>query len=160
MLDYGQGRAKVHEDLLKLVYDKGQGTAASKDEVGSVLHTRGMMISMLITEAIKQAQTVYGKKPLTGEQVRWGFENLALDQKKLDAIGFTGVMKPVSTSCVDHMGSSWARVHTWDGAHWKLSSDWIEADQQIIKPLVKVSSDKFAAENKLTRRTAEDCSPG
>ncbi|TMH10147.1 MAG: ABC transporter substrate-binding protein [Betaproteobacteria bacterium] len=160
VLDYGQGRAKVHEDLLKLVYDKGQGTAASKDEVGSVLHTRGMMISMLITEAIKQAQTVYGKKPLTGEQVRWGFENLALDQKKLDAIGFTGVMKPVSTSCVDHMGSSWARVHTWDGAHWKLSSDWIEADQQIIKPLVKASADKFAAANKLTRRTAEDCSPG
>ena len=28
---------------------------------------------------------------MTGEQVRWGLENLALDQEKLDALGFDGV---------------------------------------------------------------------
>jgi hypothetical protein len=43
---------------------------------------------------------------MTGEQARWGYENLALDQKKLDALGFAGVMRPISTSCADHRGAA------------------------------------------------------
>jgi branched-chain amino acid transport system substrate-binding protein len=86
---------------------------------------------------------------MTGEQVRWGMENLALDQKKLDALGFSGVMRPVSTSCQDHMGSTWARVHTWDGSQVGFfSSDWYQADEQIIKPMVKASADKYLADKK------------
>jgi branched-chain amino acid transport system substrate-binding protein len=55
------------------------------------------------------------------------------------------------------MGSTWARIHTWDGTKWNMSSDWYEADEQIIKPMVKAAADKYAAEKKWTRRTAEDC---
>jgi branched-chain amino acid transport system substrate-binding protein len=66
-------------------------------------------------------------------------------------------MKPISTSCLDHEGSRSARMHTWDGKKWVYSSDWIEADDSIIKPLVKQFADKYAAEKKLTRRTAADC---
>ncbi len=148
---------KVIQDILKQVHDKGQGTGP-KDEVGSVLYTRGVIIQMLTIEAVKRAQERFGKgKVMTGEQVRWGMENLALDQKKLDALGFSGVMRPVSTSCQDHMGSSWARVHTWDGAKWGGMSDWYEADSQIIKPMVKAAADKYAGEKKITRREAADC---
>lgn len=150
---------KVIQDILKQVHDKGQGTGP-KDEVGSVLYTRGVIIQMLTIEAVKRAQERFGKgKVMTGEQVRWGMENLALDQKKLDALGFSGVMRPVSTSCQDHMGSSWARVHTWDGAKWGGMSDWYEADSQIIKPMVKAAADKYAGEKKITRREAADCQP-
>ena len=148
---------KVIQDILKQVHDKGQGTGP-KDEVGSVLYTRGVIIQMLTIEAVKRAQERFGKgKVMTGEQVRWGMENLALDQKKLDALGFSGVMRPVSTSCQDHMGSTWARVHTWDGAKWGDMSDWYQADEQIIKPMVKAAADKYAGEKKLTRREAADC---
>ena len=148
---------KVIQDILKNVHDKGQGTGP-KDEVGSVLYTRGVIIQMLSIEAVKRAQEQFGKgKVMTSEQVRWGLENLALDQKKLDALGFAGVMRPISTSCADHMGSSWARVHTWDGAKWNMGADWYQADEQILKPMVKVAADKFAAEKKITRRTPEDC---
>jgi len=148
---------KVIQDILKQVHDKGQGTGP-KDEVGSVLYTRGVIIQMLTIEAVKRAQERFGKgKVMTGEQVRWGMENLALDQKKLDALGFSGVMRPVSTSCQDHMGSTWARVHTWDGAKWGGMSDWYEADSQIIKPMVKAAADKYAGEKKITRREAADC---
>jgi branched-chain amino acid transport system substrate-binding protein len=94
---------------------------------------------------------------MSGEQARWGIENLALDQKKLDALGFAGVMRPVSTSCADHMGASWARVHTWDGSKWQFSSDWYQADDSVIRPLVKTSADKYATEKKLPRRAFEDC---
>jgi branched-chain amino acid transport system substrate-binding protein len=156
-LQHGAGRAKVHTDILKMVHDKGQGTGP-KDEVGSVLYTRGMMSAMLAVEGVRRAQERYGKgKVMTGEQVRWGLENLALDQKRLDALGFANVMRPVSTSCADHMGAGFARVHTWTGSAWQFSSDWYEADQQILKPMVKAAADKYAAEKKLTRRTPADC---
>ena len=86
---------------------------------------------------------------MTGEQVRWGLENLALDQKKLDALGFAGVMRPITTSCADHMGSTWARIQTWDGSKWSFTSDWFQADEQIIKPMVKAAADKYVTEKKL-----------
>ncbi|MCH8856701.1 MAG: ABC transporter substrate-binding protein [Proteobacteria bacterium] len=148
---------KVIQDILKYVHDKGQGTGP-KDEVGSVLYTRGVVIQALAVEAVRRAQERFGKgKVMTGEQVRWGLENLALDDKKLATLGLTGVIRPISTSCLDHQGSTWARIHTWDGAKWSFSSDWYQADEQILKPMVKVAADKYAAEKKLTRRTPAEC---
>ena len=148
---------KVIQDILKYVHDKGQGTGP-RDEVGSVLYTRGVLIQMLGVEAVRRAQDRFGKgKVMTSEQVRWGFENLTLDQKRLDALGFAGVLRPIATTCADHMGSTWARMQTWDGSKWKMSSDFYQADEQIIKPMVKAAADKYLADKKLTRRTAEDC---
>ncbi len=156
-MQHGAGRSKVHTEVLKLLHEKGQGTGPA-EEVGTVLYTRGLMSAMLAVEGVKRAQERYGKgKVMTGEQVRWGLENLSLDQAKLDGLGFAGVMRPISTSCVDHMGANWARVHTWSGKAWQFSSDWIEADAQILRPMVKAAADKYAAEKKITRRAPEDC---
>jgi branched-chain amino acid transport system substrate-binding protein len=156
-MQHGAGRSRVHTEVLKLVHEKGQGTGPA-EEVGTVLYTRGLMSAMLAVEGVKRAQERFGKgKVMTGEQVRWGLENLALDQGKLDGLGFAGVMRPISTSCADHMGANWARVHTWSGNAWQFTSDWIQADEQILKPMVKAAADKYAAEKKLTRRTPEDC---
>jgi branched-chain amino acid transport system substrate-binding protein len=156
-LQHGAGKARVHTEILKLVHDKGQGTGP-REEVGSVLYTRGVISAMLAVEGVKRAQERYGKgKVMTGDQVRWGLENLALDQKKLDALGFAGVMRPVSTSCADHMGSDFARIQTWSGSAWQFTSDWYEADEQILKPMVKQAADKYAAEKKIPRRTPADC---
>ena len=154
----GSGQqAKVMQDILKHVHEKGQGSGP-KDEVGSVLYTRGMIISMLSVEAIRRAQERFGKgKVMTGEQVRWGLENLSIDQKRLDALGLGNLIRPISTSCQDHMGSTWARVHTWDGSKWNFTSDWLQADEQIIKPMVKAAADKYASDKKVTRRTPADC---
>ena len=149
--------SKVVKDVLALVHAKGQGTGP-KDEVGQVLYMRGLIAGMLAVEGVKRAQDRYGKgKVMTGDQTRWGLENLALDQKKLDALGFAGVMRPISTSCVDHMGANWARIQTWDGKNWNFSSDWYQADDSILKPMVKNAADKYAAEKKLQRRTPTDC---
>ena len=148
---------KVIQDVMKYVHDKGQGTGP-KDEVGQVLYTRGLIIQMLGIEGVRRAQERFGKgKVMTGEQVRWGLENLSLDQKRLDALGFAGVMRPLSTSCADHMGSTWARVQTWDGSKWNFTSDFMQADEQIIKPMVKSGAEKYLADKKLVRRDAADC---
>jgi branched-chain amino acid transport system substrate-binding protein len=150
--------AKVVKDILAQVHGKGQGTGP-KEEVGQVLYVRGISAAMLSVEGVKRAQERFGKgKVMTGEQARWGYENLALDQKKLDALGFAGVMRPVSTSCSDHMGAAWARIHTWDGAKWNFTSDWYQADEAILKPMVKQAAEKYAAEKKIDRRQAADCS--
>jgi branched-chain amino acid transport system substrate-binding protein len=149
--------AKVTQDILAMVHAKGQGTGP-KTEVGEVLYMRGVSAAMFSVEGVRAAQERFGKgKVMTGEQARWGYENLNLTQAKLDALGFKGVMRPVSTSCQDHMGASWARMHTWDGTKWNFSSDWLQADEQIIRPMVKAAADKYAAEKKLTRRTPADC---
>ncbi|MEY2631368.1 MAG: hypothetical protein RIR00_22 [Pseudomonadota bacterium] len=150
--------SKVVKDMLDLVHAKGQGTGP-KDEVGSVLYMRGLISAMLGVEGVRKAQERYGKgKVMTGEQVRWGLENLDLDQKVLDGMGFAGVMRPVQTSCLDHMGSSWVRVHTWDGGKWNFSTpDWYQANEKVLRPMVMLASGKYAEEKKITPRTPEQC---
>jgi len=149
--------SKLAKDVLSMLHAKGQGTGP-KEEVGQVLYMRGAMSAMLGIEGVRAAQERFGKgKVMSGEQIRWGLENLNLTQPKLDALGFAGVMRPVSTSCMDHMGSAWARIHTWDGKAWKFTSDWLQGDEQIIKPLVKTTAAKYAAEKKQTPRTPADC---
>ncbi|AMO37553.1 ABC transporter substrate-binding protein [Thauera humireducens] len=149
--------SKVVKDILAALHDKGQGTGP-KEEVGSVLYMRGLISAMLGVEGVRQAQERYGKgKVMTGEQVRWGLENLNLDQAKLDGMGFAGVMRPVQTTCTDHMGSSWVRVHTWDGSKWGFTSDWYQADDKVLRPMVLEAASKYAAEKNIQRRTAEQC---
>ncbi len=149
--------ADVVKEILTKVHGKNAGTGP-KEEVGQVLYMRGVVGAMLAVEGARTAQERFGKgKHVTPEQARWGYENLNLTQAKLDALGFKGVMRPVSTSCADHMGSAWARVHTWDGAKFTWSSDWLQADNAIIRPLVKASADKYGVEKKLSRREASDC---
>jgi branched-chain amino acid transport system substrate-binding protein len=158
MMQHGTGfDSPVVKEILEKVHAKGQGTGP-KEEVGTVLYMRGVVGAMLAVEGVRAAQERFGRgKPVTGEQARWGYENLNLTQAKIDALGFKGVMRPVSTSCADHMGSAWARVHTWNGKGFEWASDWMQADDQIIKPMVRDSADKYAAEKKLQRRTPADC---
>jgi branched-chain amino acid transport system substrate-binding protein len=158
MMQHGaEPQSAVVKEILDKVYAKGQG-AGPKEDVGSVLYMRGVMGAMLAVEGARAAQERFGKgKVVTGEQARWGYENLNLTQAKLDALGFKGVMRPISTSCADHLGANYARVHTWDGAKFVWSSDWLQADDQIIRPLVKASAEKYIGEKKLTRRTPADC---
>ena len=156
-----QHGAEPNSDIVKFmltqIHAKGLGTGP-KEEVGQVLYLRGAMSAMIGIEGIRSAQERFGKgKVMTGEQVRWGLENLNLTQAKLDALGFKGVMRPISTSCMDHMGAAWTRIHTWNGKAWEFTSDCMQADEQILKPLVKATADKYAAEKKLTRRTGADC---
>lgn len=153
MLQHGAGRFPVHADIEKYVYAKGKGSTES-GKVGEVLYNRGMVNAMLGVEAIRKAQEKFGKKPLTGEQVRWGLENLILTDARIKEIGFEGMLKPVSISCSDHEGARYGRVQQWDGKAWKVISDWYTADESLIEPLVADVSAKYAAEKKIQPR---DC---
>ena len=149
--------SKVVKDVLAQLHAKGQGTGP-KEEVGQVLYMRGLISAMLGVEGVRKAQERFGKgKVMTSEQVRWGLENLNLDQKTLDAMGFAGVMRPVATSCLDHMGASWVRIQTWDGGKWVPGNDWYQADDKLLRGMVLNASRKYAEEKKITPRTPEQC---
>ncbi|HSD53328.1 MAG TPA: ABC transporter substrate-binding protein, partial [Burkholderiales bacterium] len=152
-LQHGAGLGQVQEQVLKLVYDKGQGTGP-REEVGEVLYNRGLVSAALSVEAVRKAQERFGKKPLTGEQVRWGLENLYLDDALIKKLGFAGILQPLQTTCKDHEGARRARIQTWDGTKWIMGNEWYEADEQIIKPLVNASAKRYAAEKKVEIR---DC---
>jgi branched-chain amino acid transport system substrate-binding protein len=85
----------VVADIKKHVYGKNKGNMEDKARVGSVYYNRGVVHGIITVEAIRKAQEKYGKgKALTGEQMRWGFENLNLDDARLKALGATGFMPP------------------------------------------------------------------
>lgn len=145
---------EVHKDILKHVYDKGKGQA-KREEIGQVLYNRGILNSMLTIEAIRTAQAKFGKKPMTGEQVRWGFENLNITAQRIQELGMTGLIAPVKVSCADHEGSRRARIHQWDGKQWVYTTEWIEADTKYLRPKMEAAAKAYAAEKKITAR---DCS--
>jgi len=152
MLQHPAGKFKVHEDLDKFVISKGKG--AGKDDFAQVLYNRGIINSMLGTEAIRTAQGKFGNKPLTGEQVRWGFENLNLTAERIKELGFDGMLKPIKFSCQDHQGADQARLQQWDGKQWKIISDFYTADESLLSPMVKETAAKYAKERNITPR---DC---
>jgi branched-chain amino acid transport system substrate-binding protein len=118
-------------------------------------YNRGIIHGILNTEAIRTAQAKFGKKPLTGEQVRWGLENLNLDEKRLKELGAYNLLQPIKVSCLDHEGGGAVKFQQWDGKKWKLISDWIKSDQSIVRPMIEESAAAYAKEKGITPR---DCS--
>jgi branched-chain amino acid transport system substrate-binding protein len=144
---------KVHQDMFKYLYDKGKG-AAKKEAVGEVLYNRMAINAMLNVEAIRTAMTKYGNKPLTGEQVRWGFENLNLTEQRLEQLGMKGMLRPLRVTCENHEGNGLAAVQQWDGKEWKIISDWIEPMRDVVRPKLEAAA---VEEAKKLNYTMRDC---
>jgi branched-chain amino acid transport system substrate-binding protein len=145
---------KVHQDIFKYVYDKGKG-AAKREDVGEVLYNRTIINSMLDVEAIRLAMTKFGNKPLTGEEVRWGMENLNITEKRLEELGMKGLMRPLKVTCDNHEGNGMALVQQWDGKKWSIVSDWIEPMREIVRPKLEAAA---VEEGKKLGYTMRDCS--
>ena len=94
----------MHADIEKHLIAKGK-VRARRTTISHVLYNRGLLNSMLGTEAIRTAQKKFGNKPMTGEQVRWGFENLDLTAARIKELGFEGMVAPIKLSCQDHQGA-------------------------------------------------------
>ncbi len=154
MLQHGAGKFKIHEDLEKHLVSKGKSVA--KEDYAQVLYNRGLVNSMIGTEAIRTAMKKYGNKPMTGEQIRWGFENLNLTEARIKELGFEGMIQPTQASpAPTTRARTLARVQQWDGKQWKVISDYYKADRRSLTRWSRTPSEKYAAEKKITAR---DCS--
>jgi len=146
----------VVQDIMKYVYGKGKGDMDDKSRIGSVYYNRGVVFSIITSEAVRKAQERFGKgKPMTGEQVRWGLENLNIDNAYLKKLGATGFMQPLKVSCMDHEGGGAVKFQQWDGKQWKVITDWIPSDQKLVRPMIEASAAQYAKEKGITLR---DCS--
>jgi branched-chain amino acid transport system substrate-binding protein len=145
---------RVHQDIFKHLYDKGKG-AAKREAVGEVLYNRGIINAMLNTEAIRTAMAKFGNKPLTGEQVRWGFEHVDLTEKRLEDLGMKGLTRPLKVTCENHEGNGQALVQQWDGKNWSLISDWIEPMRDVVRPKLEAAA---VEEGKKLNYAMRDCS--
>ncbi|MDH3691971.1 MAG: ABC transporter substrate-binding protein [Gammaproteobacteria bacterium] len=142
------------QEILKQVYDAGEG-AGPREGVGEVLYNRGVIQAVFTTEAIRTAMGKFGDKPLSGEEVRWGLENLDLTEERLAELGLAGFTKPVKVTCEDHETMGPVLVEQWDGNNWNLVSDWIEPMRDVVRPMIEEAAAAYAAENNITPR---DCS--
>lgn len=135
------------------VYRKKQGNMADPQRVGSVYYNRGVLHGIITVEAIRTAQARYGVgKPMSSEQMRWGFEHLAIDATRLKALGAEGFMPELKVSCFDHEGSGKVRFQQWDGKQWKVLTDWIDGDRALVRPMIEESAARYAKEKNITPR--------
>ena len=146
------GNYPLIDDIRKKVYAGGKGNLADQARIGSVYHMRGLTMGVLWVEAIRKAQEKFGKgKVMTGEQVRWGLENLDVNEARQKALGVLGMFPPVKTSCDDHEGSGAVKVQQWDGKKWvAITPNWVVGDKALTRRLVEESSAAYAAEKKIT----------
>lgn len=149
----------VIQDIQKFVVDKGK-SQVPKDKVGENLYNRGVYNSMLIAEAIRNAQALTGKKAVTGEDVRRGLETLNLTDARLKELGMEGFGAPVKLSCDDHNGHNSVYVAQWDGTKWTKGSDWMSPMKDKVRPMLEQAAADYAKSNAGWPQRTEACDKG
>jgi len=146
----------VVQEIVKTVYGAGKGNLEDQKRIGSVYHNLGIVNGILNVEAIRIAQDKFGKRALTGEEVRWGFEHLKLDPARVEALGAKGLFHSINVTWDNHEGDGRVTFQQWDGAKWKVVSDWIAPDWALLRPIIEKSATAYAAEKGIKLRTAAD----
>jgi len=134
------------------VVDKGKGNLSDPKRFGTVYYNLGVVNGILNVEAVRVAQEKFGNRPLSGEEVRWGFEHLNIDAARLQALGAVGLVQPLKLTCADHEGGGAVRFQQWDGSKWNLVSDWVQADRPLLRPIIEASALQYAKEKGITPR--------
>lgn len=148
----------VIQDIQKYVVDKGQ-SKTPKEKVGENLYNRGVYNSMLIAEAIRNAQKISGKKAITADDMRKGLESLNITDARLKEIGMDGFAAPMKLTCEDHNGHNKVYVAQWDGTKWTKGSEWMSPMTDEVMPLLSAAADEYAKANNWPART-EACQKG
>jgi branched-chain amino acid transport system substrate-binding protein len=145
------------QDVLKYVVDKGKSQVPSKEKVGEALYNRGVMNAVLISEAIRTAQRLTGKKQVTGEDVRRGLEALNITDARWRELGLEGFAAPIHLSCADHNGHNGIYLAQWDGTKWTKASDWIEPIKDKVLPLIESAAASYVAATAGWPKRTEAC---
>jgi len=139
----------VIREIAKHVHD-GQPPG----HVGSAYYNRGVIQGILLGESIRTAQRRFGARVLSGEQLRWGLERLALGEARLAELGALELLQPLALSCLDHEGGGAVKFQQWLGDRWNVISDWVSGDQALVRRLVEQAATAYAKERGIDLR---DC---
>src|SRR3954454_11603844 len=142
----------VVQEIVKTLYDQGKGNLQDRKLIGSVYHNLGIVNGILNVEAVRIAQGRFGHRTLSGDEVRWGFENLRLDPERVEELGAKGLFHSINVTCANHEGDGLVTFQQWDGQKWKVASDWIAPDWALLRPIIEKSAATYAAEHQITPR--------
>jgi branched-chain amino acid transport system substrate-binding protein len=146
------------QDIAKHVVAAGKSKGTTKEKIGEVLYNRGVYNSVLVAEAIRNAQKVTGKKVVTGEDVRRGFETLRIDAARWKELGLDGFAAPVTgLSCADHNGHHAAYMQQWDGSKWVKISDWLSPMKEKVRPMLEAAAKDYVSKNQPWPKRTEPC---
>jgi len=146
----------VIQDIIKYTVDKGK-SQTPKDKVGENLYNRGVLNSMIIAEAIRNAQKITGKKVIDGSDMRRGLETLTISEARLKEMGAEGFAAPMKVTCADHNGHNAAYMAKWDGKKWTKGSDWIQPIKDKVEPLIEAAAKEYASANSGWPKRTEPC---
>ncbi len=138
--------------LIQEIIDKVYGTMKGHiafTRVGSVYWNRGVWAGVVNEEAILTAHKKFGNKVLTGDEIRWGMENLNITAERIKELGLEGFMSPIKTSCENHEGGDLVLFQQWDGEKWVPAGTQTPM-HDFVRPLIEESAAKYAKEKGIT----------
>ena len=145
------------QDIKKFIVDKGKGQTAA-DKLGENYYNRGVLNSVIVAEAIRNAQKITGKKVVNGEDVRRGFETLKITAERFKELGLENFAAPITNvSCEDHNGHHAAFMQQWDGTKWVKISDWITPMKDKVRPLLEAASKDYVSKDPAWPKRSEPC---
>jgi branched-chain amino acid transport system substrate-binding protein len=111
---------------------KKQGKEAPKEMVNSVLYNRGVLIAAVHTEAVRNALKAKPGGPITGADVKLGFEKIK---------GFTlgGLVPPLEITAADHEGGGWVQIFTVKGGKFVKATEWDKAYPDVLAKHIKAA---------------------
>jgi len=139
------------------VVDKGKSQVTSKDKVGENFYNRAIWNSVLIAEAIRNAQKITGKKLVNGEDVRRGFEALDITPARMKELGMEGFAAPVKLSCADHNGHGGMSLVEGDGSKWNTTVPNIQSIKDKVLPLIDSTAEEYVKANAGWPKRTEPC---
>jgi len=111
---------------------KKQGKEAPKEMVNTVLYNRGVLIAAVHTEAVRNALKAKAGGPITGADVKLGFEKIK---------GFTlgGLVPPLEITAADHEGGGWVQIFTVKGGKFVKATEWDKAYSDVLAKHIKAA---------------------
>jgi len=144
------------QDIIKYVIDKGK-SQATKDKVGENFYNRAVLNSVIMAEAIRNAQHLTGKKVIDGEDFRRGLETLSISAERFKEIGLAGFATPIKVSCADHNGHGGISVVKWDGTKWEMAVPSIAPIKDKVIPLIDSAAESYVKANAGWPKRTETC---
>lgn len=145
------------QDIQKYVVDKGLSEVAGSDKVGESHYNKGVYNSVLIAEAIRNAQKLTGRKVVSGEDVRRGLETLNISAARWAQLGLPEFGAPLNVSCADHNGHQATYLQQWDGSKWVKVSDWVAPMTDRVQPLLDAAARDYVSKDPAWPKRTEPC---
>ncbi len=144
------------QEIVKHVVDSGNSQAA-REKVGENLYDRGVYVGVLISEAIRTAQRLSGRRAITGKDMRRGLESLSISASRWAQLGLPDFASPIGISCSDHSGHQAGYVQQWNGTRWVRASGWIAPMTERLRPLLAAAAQDYVSRDPAWPKRTEPC---